>query len=354
MFEILDSMIATITLVLVLSLIVQSIQQILKQILNMKSKFMERELFALFASVDYKRSFVPIKVQFEKLLAQQPRVQDLLAKISSRLHGIGNNDLSIVESLNKEDFLRLVGDLVDTNELEVMDLASASPAEKSELSSRIAFLQKARWDIEQWFDVTMKAFQDHYERRMKMWALGLSALVVVVLNANLFEIYGEFSSNKIFRESAVRLGERFASTPRDSLFFTTTSEGTAQAMVIPDSLAIKSIQTNINRIDSIIHDRSIPIYRWNTHSGTPMRIGGWCELWSMIWNALVRNLLGWCAMTLLVSLGAPFWYDVLKTVVGVKDRVRGRAANETASDNGRDGGRLTNASSSDPTPPAVG
>jgi len=36
----------------------------------------------------------------------------------------------------------------------------------------------------------------------------------------------------------------------------------------------------------------------------------------------IRAILGWLAMTLLVSLGAPFWYDFLKTVMGIKERMK--------------------------------
>ncbi|MER3524543.1 MAG: hypothetical protein C4326_10885 [Ignavibacteria bacterium] len=81
MLEILDSMLATITVVLVISLIVQAIQQIVKQLLNMKAKYMERELFALFAHVEYKPSPVPIKLQFQQLSKQHPHVKELVEKL---------------------------------------------------------------------------------------------------------------------------------------------------------------------------------------------------------------------------------------------------------------------------------
>jgi hypothetical protein len=48
MLEILDSLIATVTVVLILALIVQAIQRIIKQAFSMKAKYMERELIAIF------------------------------------------------------------------------------------------------------------------------------------------------------------------------------------------------------------------------------------------------------------------------------------------------------------------
>jgi hypothetical protein len=43
------------------------------------------------------------------------------------------------------------------------------------------------------------------------------------------------------------------------------------------------------------------------------------DRWYVIWPTAI---LGWLAMTLLVSLGAPFWYDLLKTLMGIKDYLK--------------------------------
>lgn len=40
-----------------------------------------------------------------------------------------------------------------------------------------------------------------------------------------------------------------------------------------------------------------------------------------IWRAL-RALLGWFIMTMLLSVGAPFWQDVLESLFGLKNKLR--------------------------------
>lgn len=319
MFEIMDSLIATVTVVLVLSLIVQALQQIVKQLFNMKAKFMERELFAMFARVEYKPSLMPIKLQYERLAKVHGDVKELVRNISRRLSSIGYNDVAMLESMRKDEFLKMAGDLFDTSELETADMAKLSAEEREAIKSRIGFLQQARLDVERWYDATLKAFQDHYERRMKMWAFILSALVVVWLNANLFEIYREFSTNKVLRDMAVRVGERLAATPRDSLIIVRADEGQV-VQHVADSAALAALQANVKRIDSLVYSQSFAIMRWDVPNGTPVP-----KSLTMIWNALARNFFGWLGMTLLVGLGAPFWYDILKTLVGVKERLRGRS-----------------------------
>ncbi len=72
MFDLIDSLIATITVVLLLSLIVQSIQQIAKQVFHMKSKLMERELMALLTNTPYKWTWKPQAMQFTEAAEQHP------------------------------------------------------------------------------------------------------------------------------------------------------------------------------------------------------------------------------------------------------------------------------------------
>lgn len=321
MFEILDSMIATVTVVLVISLLVQAIQQIVKQLLNMKAKYMERELFALFAHVEYKPRLVPIKLQFQQLAKQHPHVKELVDTIARRLSGVGYNDIALLEGMRKEEFFDIAADVFDTGDLETTDMKTLSLPEQQAVKEKIAFLQQARADVERWYDATMKSFQDHYERRMKFWAFVLSAIVVVWLNANLFEIYREFSTNKVLRETAVRLGERFASTPRDSLIVMSTPSGEQVPTYIADSAAFALIGSHIKRIDSLVNAQSFTMMRWNSPTGTLLPTSV-----ATLWEAITRNFFGWIAMTLLVGLGAPFWYDVLRTLVGVKERLRARSS----------------------------
>ena len=322
MFDLLDSLIATVTVVLVLSLIVQSVQQILKQLLNMKSKFMERELFAMFAHVTYKRTVVPVKFQFDKLASRYPDIKDLVDKISGRMSGVGYDDLAMVESLTKDKFLKVIGDVLDTGELEVKEKNAAKADEKSHLNEQIDFLQKARSDIEQWYDTTLKSFQDHYERRMKMWAFGMSAIVVVWLNQNIFDVYREFSHNQVLTATVTKLGERLLDTRSDTTTSTGDSTKTIKTVVarIPP---VDTIRTQLARIDSLINNGSFNLMRWDKAPGWPQHATSISAYLSWGWNVFWGNVFGWLGMTLLVGLGAPFWYDLLKTLMGVKDRLRG-------------------------------
>jgi hypothetical protein len=287
-------------------------------------------------------------MQYEKYVKEHPEVKEFVAEISRRLSSIGHENLSVLESMSKEDFLSMAADLLDTGELETTDASKLSDQERAAVTKRISFLQQARLDIERWYDTTMKTFQDHYERRMKMWAYILSGLVVLWLNANLFEVYREFSTNKVLRELAVTFGERLASTPRDSLVVASSREG-MQSAQISDSAAIAGIQANIRRIDALVNAQSFSMMRWNTPSGTPLPTSV-----ATLWNAISRNFFGWIGMTLLVGLGAPFWYDVLRTLVGVKERLRARSGGGSTEERAQEVQRSAVVAPPTQLPPAVG
>jgi hypothetical protein len=303
MLEILDSLIATIGVVLVLSLIVQAIQQIIKQGRGLKSKYMERELFALFEdSLVHTPTVKSIRSQYKSLTegpSKSPAV-GMINEIKQKLASVGFDDLSLLETMKKKDFIKLLE-----------GLPSLRKAKDS--------LQKAKDDVEDWYDVTMKAFQDHYERRMKLWSYVLSFLVVAFLNQNVFQVYKEFSSNKTLRDSAVKMAERMAAVPRDRLIQSSTK---ADSLLL-DSLAMGAIKRNIAYIDSLVNQKSYSFMRWNFPNSDTLSVP------VMIWNDTklvvvdgLKNLFGWLAMTLLVGLGAPFWYDFLQSLMGVKNMLK--------------------------------
>src|SRR5580692_11772416 len=55
-----------------------------------------------------------------------------------------------------------------------------------------------------WFDTVMQSFSELYARGMKTWAIVISFIVVVLLNANFFNIYQKISTNEALRNSLVQ------------------------------------------------------------------------------------------------------------------------------------------------------
>ena len=305
MLDILDAVIATAAVVLGLSLIVQAIQQIFKQVFDLKSSYMRAELLALFQddktlADSSKRSFLNNFLPYRFIARKADTTARLIVdQLEQRMSTFGVKDLHLLEDVDAGMLKAIIGSISSSFE-QIPDVK--------------AKLDDAMRQIDLWLDICKKAFQEHYERRMKLWAFMLSAVVVVALNANVFDIYKEFSSNKPVRETAIAMGGHFVSTPRDSLIATGTLDST-------------TIKKQLDIIQSILDEKSFQLMGWTDEN--------W-ESFKEFNTATLLTLIGWLGMTLLVSLGAPFWYDFLKTVMSVKDKLKGSSKPNPATTNSHD------------------
>jgi hypothetical protein len=301
MLETLDAIIATAAVALGLSLIVQAIQQIIKQWLDLKSNYMRFQLLAMFNSAQSMSSSAP-ETGLHRITKMVGDVDDYARKIVDQLEAatksFGYKDLELLETISADDMKRLVKSLP----------MFARAKEEWKLVEK---------DIGTWLTFTQRGFQDLYQRRMKLWSFIVSAVVVLILNANLIEVYGEFSMNKPVRDAAVAMAGKFVARPRDSILVKekTGVKDTSYVVIKPDSLIVKEIQKSLSDVQQIAASKTFQVFRW-TKASVAQFYG---DRWYVIWPTA---LLGWLAMTLLVSLGAPFWYDLLKMLMGLKNKLK--------------------------------
>jgi hypothetical protein len=309
MFDILDAIIATTAIVLGISLIVQAIQQIVKQWLDLKSHYMRFQLLAMFGSShkeDETSRFYGMTRITKLMEGADPRAEVIVRELEAAFKSFGYKDLELLERMPVAEFQKIVASL---------PMFSKAKDE----------IKHVRAEIETWFDITKRSFQDLYERRMRLWTLIIGAVTVVVLNANIFEIYREFSTNKVVRDAAVAWAERVVSAPIDSVLSGSRFAGrdSAGAKPLSDQEIRKQIEKRFGDIQSVVNANGFQVLRWRQAQRDAFLSGWLSEGW---FKNLAKSLLGWLGMILLVSLGAPFWYDILKTVVGFKNTVIGKGA----------------------------
>jgi hypothetical protein len=222
----------------------------------------------------------------------------IVDQIEAATRSFGYKDLELIETISADDLKRL------TKSLPMFAKA------------------KEQWknvekDIDTWLTFTQRAFQELYQRRMKLWSFLVSAIIVIILNANLLDVYGEFSMNKPVRDAAVAMAEKFVAMPRDSILVNekTGSKDTSYIVSKPDSLIVLAIQKSLSDVQQVAASKTFQVFRW-----TKTRVAQFYgDRWYVIWP---KAILGWLAMTLLVSLGAPFWYDLLKSLMGIKNYLK--------------------------------
>lgn len=156
---------------------------------------------------------------------------------------------------------------------------------RTEFDSAIAPLRGKLKEVESWFDTVMQSFDERYARGMKTWAIVISLAVVVALNANFFTIYQKIS-NEVVRNSLVQSQAKETSGHLNQ-------EATAYA-------AFGFAPLSWSQVSNWIH-------------------GGGSWAW---FRHTAKIAAGWMLMTLLLSVGAPFWEDALESLFGLKSLLR--------------------------------
>ena len=223
---------------------------------------------------------------------------------------------SKITNLPAADFARVLVDVVtDTDEdgKKQFDEASIRAGiEKLDPVIRDQLLQmfeevkgdivKFRLAIEGWFDDAMDRVSDWYKKRTRWAMLVYALLVAVVFNVSAVQITTELYENDIVREALVEIAEA-------------TTEQTQQA--IDDCKDRECVEREINKLV----DTGLPVL-WRD-----------CQLENESWTCGFRNgwdgiasVAGWLITAAALSVGASFWFALLKRAFRVKASLPGANA----------------------------
>ena len=270
----LQTLLALVVLIYVLCVIVQYVQEGVKALLNTKAKTM-REVVDKFMGDEF---------------LQPDQVSDALEKR-------GLDGLAALEHLNKEDFRKLMDVIPFTdNQLKALNTAAIS-------------VDQFKDHAEAAYDAAMAKFQRLYAAKNRQWVILISVAVVLILNANLVRIYEQLAADQIMSQAISGTAGKLTGDG-------SAGNGLGSAAGSAEDLA-KVYNDNRQAIEGKLRDYPI-LVRWNK--------------WSNDYNGArtadaLYTFLGLPAMALLLSLGAPFWNDVLKGVTGVNNTLNTRERN---------------------------
>lgn len=240
--------------------------------------------------------------------------------------------------------------------------------------------------VELWFDTVTQSFDERYARHMRTVSIIISILVVVFLNANFFQVYKSLSQNEIQRNMIADAGvgvlaelkkaneasaqpaasptPRPAANPAAARAATPAASPSPEASPTPNTVA--ELRKNLQEIDSLVGTyegfgfkplslEQFKAFLWSTgiwtkpfaddnnnHSWGGMNfskevkdgkeIAHWQAQSGAEWWAdrkqNVVTLIGWAIMVMLLSVGAPFWQDVLESLFGIKNLLRQKSGTQ--------------------------
>jgi hypothetical protein len=164
-------------------------------------------------------------------------------------------------------------------------------------------LAAAQANIEAWYNGAMDRVSGWYKRRTQMWLFVLGASLSVWFNVNTITI-----ARYLYRDESARAA----------------LVANAQRAVADTSLRTAPLDTLLGRLDKL----DLPIgWRYGVEGvrrdqsamdavGSTTAIG---PRWASRW---ITASLGWLITALAVSLGAPFWFDLLNKVMVIRSTVK--------------------------------
>ena len=224
--------------------------------------------------------------------------------------------------------------------------------------------------VELWFDTVTQSFDERYTRHMRTISIVISIIVVIVLNANFFQVYKSLSKNEIQRNMLVDAGSDLVKDNDAQPATTTTSRPSASPSPSPNASptpnTVAELKKDLQDIDSLVGTyenfgfkplsaEQLQAFIWSTgvwtrpwpddngnHSWGGFRLtkelkdGNEVSSWhaqsgAEWWESRKDNLttiVGWAIMIMLLSVGAPFWQDALESLFGIKNLLRQKSGTQ--------------------------
>jgi hypothetical protein len=166
---------------------------------------------------------------------------------------------------------------------------------------------QARKNIEDWFDSSMDRVSGWYKRRVQWITLFVALLITVGVNADTIAISNSLAYDPAKRDALIAAAQEYAKMNTTTTVAPIVESEIGACKTDPNSPECR-VAKNLNEIQKL----GLPI-GWNTND--PIIVPNAPEGW------IIKGV-GWLLTTLAISLGAPFWFDLLNKIMVIRSTVR--------------------------------
>ena len=171
---------------------------------------------------------------------------------------------------------------------------------------------QARANIESWYDSTMDRVSGQYKRRSQQYILVLGLLLALVVNADTIAIVTSLARDMALRESIAAAAEAYVQSDTNAA---ATGQGAEDLEACRQDAS--SAECRFQKHLAQLEDLGLPI-GWSGQPGSAALPGASA---SDLPRWLLK-LLGWGITAVAISLGAPFWFDLLNKFIVIRSTVK--------------------------------
>jgi hypothetical protein len=281
----LNVVIGIIFILLLLSLLATTIMEIISSLLHMRGKILEKSLRNMLGA-DNDRIFQAFK---ENTLYEQ---------LSGKYLGKNTPPSYMDAETFKSIFMNIMGGF-DNLEHNIQHI----PSEKLK-NILCQFLDDAKYNmedftkrLEKWYDDVMGRATGWYKRNLKQVLIFVGIGIAVIFNADTIEIYNKLSKDPETALEIANMAQQYTEQNQT---------------VVMDAAAKKEFEELTKDVNMLV---SGEIKKLRNPLGL-----GWSNVdLEMGYWAWMQKILGWLVTALAISLGAPFWFDMLSMLVNVRN-----------------------------------
>lgn len=288
MIGLIQVVIGLVFLLLLLSLLVTTIMELISSMLALRGKNLEKAILNMLANGQKKGELFQA-FKGNALYKQLCNYRDS-ANLRPPSYLSSQNFQSILMDiiLKGEDAGKL------TQKIDEIENDELKQVLKQLLNDASYELDTFKEKINGWYNDVMDRAAGWYKRNIQILVTFVGLVVAVIFNADTISVYQRLESNPEELKEIVTMAEAYAQ--KNELDIQTDS----------------TIQQQWNQVNHLIQDEL-------QQANSPLGLGWHPEdLKNMGPSDWVIKILGWIVTALAVSLGAPFWFDLLKKLVNIK------------------------------------
>ncbi len=298
MLATLNIVLGLIFVLLLFSLLTSTVMEVIAAALSLRSKHLESFLRTMM--VEHFDDFMrhPLFKQIANATSRKTRI----------------SSYEMPSWINRDTFTAIVGDMLDVQDPEALKKRIAD-LDEGDVKRMLQFLMRRTGgqtdafinEMEYWFDEVMERASAWYKRKMKWWLFIVGLSLAVIFNVDTIKTYQTISKSATVQNFLVEAATQFADQ-NDSVGTINLEKSLDQSLADLDaSLAqIEELQSplGLGWDDSEMGDQSVP--------------------WWLV------KIMGLLLTGIAVTFGAPFWFDLLKKILSIRNNVAPAASTPAA------------------------
>lgn len=241
------------------------------------------------------------------------------------IKSLSHREEALPSTIEKDTFATVILDIIatanDTLSIEQVDqliaMIQATPTQlmndalKTQLIAilrGVKRIDEAKIKIEEWYEAQMARVSGWYKRKVQYITIAIAVVIVFASNADTIMIFNQLSQDPTAREALIVAATNITENPPEQASGTTIPDNVSgTASEIPTDF-----QQTVSDIEFLTKElRQFSLIGWSTEDDSARKFP--TDI-----NALLSKIVGLALTAGAVSLGAPFWFDLLNKVVDLK------------------------------------